>query len=186
MQTIEDIIVELAAKGTNAAYVGRLCPMQLGHQMLADIMRRAFPDRNLIALGSCNHAPSMRHVFHYGDRSDFVLAVYPDARIVPLPDFDGRNDLWFLAFDHLLRAAGFDPRETVFIGGSREDTEFYEGTGRRTLLVNRYAGITKNVSGSEVRDALIERRSLVGMLDERIIPLVTERFVERWSELRRM
>ncbi len=179
----EEIIEKLRALGAFAVFVGRMNPMHLGHQFQIDMLIKAFRERHLLALGSCNKSVSIRHLFNYKDRSDFVRLVHPGTRIAPLPDFDN-NELWFAALDDLIRASGGDPADVVFIGGSDEDVEFYGGTGRKVFILNRYAGITKNVSGAEVRDALMEKRELDGLLDPRIIPLVRERFALRWAEVR--
>ncbi len=184
MRSIEEIASELAKTGDQGMYVGRLCPIQLGHQRLIEALTLAFPKRHLVALGSAGKPISYRHLFNYADRAEFVRAVFPRARVVPLPDFE-EDAVWFRALDHLIEASGGDPVRTVFIGGCEEEMEYFARYGRKTHIVNRFAGDTPSVSGTEVRDALIGGRSLDGMLDARIVPLVAERFTLRWAELRR-
>ena len=178
-----EIIKDIRAMGKFGVFVGRINPMHLGHQVQIDLLIKAFEKQHLVMLGSCNKPISIRHLFQHEDRSEFVHAVHPAARIVPLPDFDD-NQSWFTALDHLIQASGGDPKETVFFGGCEEDVLFYNGTGRKVYIVNRFEGMTKNVSGTEIRDALIEKRSLEGLLDPQIIPLVQERFAVRWDQVR--
>ena len=168
---------------TFGVYVGRLCPMHAGHQTLIESLIEVFPENHAVLIGSCNKPISIRHLFSYADRGDFVKAVFPNARIAPLPDFE-TDASWFRALDDLLSVMGVNPMQAIYIGGSKEDVEFYYDNGRSVHIINRYNGPTTKVSGSEVRDAMIEKRSLYGLLDPKIIPLVQERFATRWSEVR--
>lgn len=175
-------------KGAGAAagvYVGRFSPMHLGHQAMIASLIDAYGDRHVVFIGSCNRPTSFRHLFTYEDRKDFIRAVFPNANIAPLPDF-GDDRQWFGAMDDMLRLSGIDPAEAAYLGGSREDVEFYYENGRQAHIVNRYGGTTPNVSASEIRDALVERREgvLETFLDPRVAPLVKERFELRWKELR--
>lgn len=177
------MVTDMRALGDNGAYIGRLCPPHLGHLYLADLLLEAFPDKHMIGIGSCNEKLSFKHLFNYGDKRDVLRLLYPTATILPVPDF-GNDELWFAALDDQLRAMGRNPQETVFVGGCEEEVEFYYNAGRKVFIVNRYGGLTTKVSGTEVRDALIERRSLDGMLHPSTIPLVQERFALRWEEFR--
>lgn len=173
-----------AKAGDCGVYVGRLNPMHLGHQALIDSLIQTFGQNHLLLIGSCNKPISIRHLFNYADRCDIVRAVFPDIRIAPLPDFEGSDALWFRALDDILQLAGIDPANALYIGGSREDVEFYGLFGRRVEIVNRFDGKTVNVSGSEIRDALIEHRPLEAMLDRRVIPIIQKRFAIRWQEVK--
>ena len=172
----------LRSQGESGAYVGRQAPMHLGHQAQNEILTTAFPKRHAIFVGSCAHEISIRHLFSFADRARFIKTVFPDARVVPLPDFE-RDDDWFHAIETLLELFGIDPKRTVFIGGCDEDVRFYNGRGYKVQIINRFDGTTTDVSGTKVRDSLIHGRSLDGMLDTRIIPLVEETFRKRWAEV---
>jgi nicotinic acid mononucleotide adenylyltransferase len=165
-------------------FVGRVNPMHLGHQAIIGGLIETFGERHLVLIGSCNKPLSIRHLFPYHDRADFVRAAYPQARVAPLPDFENDDAAWFRALDDLLRLGGIDPAKAVYVGGSREDVEFYYEHGRRTQIVNRYGGATVNVSGSQIRDALIEKRPLDGLLDTRVGELVHARFPALWQAVR--
>ena len=181
-------IAERITAGRGAAtfgvFVGRLCPMHLGHQAVIDGLVQAFGQKHVVLIGSCNHAISIRHLFSYGDRAEFVRSVFPDARVAPLPDFEDGNENWFRALDDTIALAGADPAQTVFVGGCREDVEFFYENGRQVHIVSRYGGDTVNISASEIRDALITGRPTAGMLDDRVAALVTSRFPARWATVR--
>ncbi len=179
---VAPFIKMLQEEAEGGAYVGRLAPMHLGHQVQTEILTTAFPNKHLLLAGSCSHAISIRHLFTYSDRVKFIKVIFPGARIAPLADFESDDD-WFHAMDSLLELAGMDPSRTVFIGGSEEDVSFYHGRGRKVKILNRFDGITVDVSGSKVRDSLIQGRPLDGMVDPRIIPLVQETFRQRWAEV---
>lgn len=173
-------IETLQAEGESGAYLGRLNPMHLGHQALTEVLTTAFPKKHLLMVGSCSHAISIRHLFKFSDRRRFINEVFPDARVAPLSDFE-TDDEWFHAIDTLLELAGLDPQKTVFIGGCEEDVHFFEHR-YKVKIINRFDGTTTNVSGTEIRDSLIHGRSLDGLLDPRIIPVVQETFRLRWAE----
>ena len=181
--SFQQMVTDVRALGDNGAYIGRLCPPHLGHLYLADLLLEAFPNTHMIGVGSCNEKVSFKHLFNYGDKRDVLRLLYPNATILPIPDF-GNDALWFAAIDDQISAMGRNPKETVFIGGCEEEVEFYYKAGRKVFIVNRFGGLTTKVSGTEVRDALIEGRPLDGMLHPSTIPLVKERFVLRWEELR--
>jgi nicotinic acid mononucleotide adenylyltransferase len=174
------------AKETGAkfgVYVGRLCPVHPGHQSLIQCLIEAFPQKHVVFVGSCNHPLSIRNLFNYLDRTSFLKVLFPSVKVAPLPDFED-DATWFAALDDMLESFGTDPQKTVYIGGSAEDVEFYYRHDRPVHIINRFDGTTQNISASEIRDALIEKRSLEGLLDDRIIPMVQRQFALRWSEMR--
>ncbi|MDQ7814683.1 MAG: adenylyltransferase/cytidyltransferase family protein [Patescibacteria group bacterium] len=166
------------------ALVGRFSPMHLGHQRLIEQLIATFGERHLILVGSCNHAVSFRHLFTYNDRCEFIRAVYPQAHLVGLPDFD-ENAEWFNQLDDTLALANANPSMVTYVGGCQEDVEFFIESGRRVHILNRFSGETPHISATEVRDALIEHRPIDGLIDLRIVGLVKERFDLRWSALRK-
>lgn len=167
-------------------YVGRFCPMHVGHQAMIGGMVKAFPENHIVMIGSCNEPMSMRNLFSYGDRHDFIAEKFPSCRVVGIPDF-GDDSSWFKYLDDLIALAGGNPETTAFIGGCREDVEWYYRTNRQVHIVNRFSGTTTNVSGTEIRDHLISRNRerLIELIDPQIIDIVQERFDLRWDEFRR-
>lgn len=167
------------------AYVGRFSPMHLGHQLMIQKLLDTFGERHVVLVGSCSHAVSFRHLFTYNDRCEFIRAVFPQIRLVGLPDFEEDSD-WFNQLDDTLLFAKVDPVRVTYIGGCQEDVEFFiEKRRRRVKIFNRFNGETPKISSTEVRDALIERRSIDGLVDPRIAELIKRRFETRWADLRK-
>lgn len=183
---MKEIIEQIKGKAPFVVYVGRFNPIHLGHQPMIESIVEAYPRNHLVFIGSCSNSISFRHLFNYMDREDFIKTVCPETRIAPLPDFDD-DTTWFRALDSIIKLAGGNPHETVYLGGSKEDVEFYGLYNRNVHIVNRYSGPTEHIAASEVRDALIERRwdDVQKMLDPRIFNLVKERFALRREELRK-
>jgi len=165
-------------------YVGRFSPLHLGHQVLIDKLVETYGERHLILIGSCNHGVSFRHLFTYMDRCEFICTMYPRARLLGLPDFDD-NEQWFRQINDTLALQYVFPDRATFFGGCREDVDLFIDKGRNVEIVNRFAGASPKISATEVRDALIERRSIEGLVDPRIVNLVKERFNLRWTALRK-
>ena len=174
-----------AAMRRFGVYVGRLSPMHLGHQAQIDGLLRDFGDDHLVLIGSCNKAISFRHLFSYQDRAAIVHAVYPGLRLGPLADFED-DPCWFRALDDILQLAGINPAAATFVGGCQEDISFFIDAGREVKILNRFGGETPKVSATEVRDALIERRSIDGMVDPRVHDLIRTTFDKRWAALSKL
>lgn len=164
-----------------AACVGRYAPLHIGHQVMFDYGFRVYPGRQLTILGSRDAPQSLRHLFSYEDRSEFIRGVYPQARIVGIPDYP-TDDAWFDRLDEELEREGIDPARVTFLGGCKEDISFFLERNRRVKIFNRFNGETPKISATEVRDALVSGRSLEGLVAPQIQKLVRTRFAQRWEE----
>ncbi len=177
-----ELVEELSKKGTFGVLISRLCPMTLGHQKLIELLMQAFGDDYIVFLGSSNNKISMPDFFSHKERSTFAKIVFPNLRIIGLPDY-GNNEEWFGALEEYLAVAGAQGREVVFVAGSFEDVEWFHQTGRNVFTIDRYSGEhTPRISGSQVRSALIERQTLEGLLDQRLIVPVQTLFDAKWPD----
>ncbi len=164
------------------AAVARCCPIQLGHervfQEMIDLCEHCF-----VFLGSANAPWSLPLFFNYHERRELIRLVFPKLHVVPLPDFPNDNPSWLDAIDDILLVAGMNPAETTFFGGSDEDVLVLSEDGhRRTHIVNRFDGSTPVISASQVRDALIHKRALDGMLNPCIMDEVLRIWTEKWPK----
>ncbi len=166
------------------AFIGRFSPMHLGHEAQIRRMLEEFGGNHLLLVGSCSHDISFRHMFTLRDRMEFIRRVFPDAKLVGLPDFESDDD-WFLQLDNMLALTGTDPNTVLFAGGCTEDVSFFLERGRPVHILNRFNGETPKVSATEVRDALIERRPIAGLVSDVLVEPITKRFDERWATLRK-
>jgi nicotinic acid mononucleotide adenylyltransferase len=170
----------------HGVFVGRLCPIHLGHERVIQAMLdQCGVEKSLVLIGSSNTPMSLRHFFSYKDRSAFLAQLFPNVRVMGLPDFPGDDDQWTLALDHMLAGAGMEPTKVTFFGGCDEDLRFF-ADNRLTVEVNRFDGSSPKISATEVRDALIHERPLEGLLNPAIIKPVEELFRERWERFKRM
>ncbi len=169
----------------HGVFVGRFCPMHLGHEA---IIRKMLDESEnpVIVIGSSNNSPSMRHFFSYEERRSVIKKVFPEIPIVGLPDYS--NDAaWLVALDDILRVTGADPATSVtFFGGCEEDVRFFFEAGRACLLTNRFDGSTPKISATEVRDALIHDRSLENLLNPAVAGDVKALFTEKWEQFKKM
>jgi nicotinamide mononucleotide adenylyltransferase len=142
-------------------------------------------DKSLVVIGSSNAPMSLRHFFSYRERREFLKTVFPQLRIVGIPDFWNDKE-WMLALDDVLAVAGFDPLKTVFFGGCEEDVRFFIEAGREVSLMNRFDGSTPRISATEVRDALIHERELSNLVNPAIAEAVRKSFFGKWETFKRM
>jgi hypothetical protein len=140
----------------------------------------------MVLVGSCNQPISYRNLFDYKSRVRFITEIFPALPLAPLPDFSD-NETWLGVIDQLIRLAKWGPENAVFVGGCKEDIEVLEDSGRETIIINRFGGMTCNVSGTEIRDHLItgNKEKLADFVDHRIIPDVMDTFKIQWDKLRR-
>lgn len=164
-----------------AVYVGRFNPLHLGHTQVINSMRNEFPD-NMVVIGSCNSPMSIPNLFDYTQRRHLITTLFPTQRVVGMPDY-GSDDVWLSHFNDMLRLVLKPEQEVTCFGGSYEDMAFYKDI-YNTKILNRYSGNTPKISATEVRDALIESRSLDSYVDKRIQDDVRSMFQHNWRLLR--
>ncbi len=167
---------------TWGATMGRYCPLQIGHEIVIQTMQKMC-EHSFVFLGSANAPWSLPLFFDYRERTRFLRTLFPDIKIVPLPDFPGDNEAWLQAVKDILAAVSFPIDETVFFGGSDEDVIVLTENGHmKTHIVNRFDGSTPIISASQVRDALIHGRSLDGMINPQIQAAVQGVWSSKWPE----
>ncbi len=168
------------------AYIGRFNPLHLGHAaIVGEMLAQCGAEDSILIIGSSNAPFSLRHFFSYDERKKFIRAVYPDIRIVGLPDYPSDAE-WLSALDDILAAAGMKPSEVTFFGGCEEDIRFFMDDGRACSLMNRFDGTTPKVSATEVRDALIHDRPLEGLVHPSVAADMRELFKEKWERFKKI
>ena len=156
--------------------------MHLGHQCVYEEMV-AHCDQSITFIGSANAKWSVPLFFNYRERREFFITLFPEARILPLPDFAWSNELWLYTIRSMLTTIGFPPEETVFFGGCNEDVMVLAEEGRfKTHILNRFDGSTPKTSATAVRDALLNGRSLDGMVDPLIQKLIQDIWDKKWKK----
>jgi bifunctional NMN adenylyltransferase/nudix hydrolase len=169
------------------AYVGRFNPIHLAHKhVLAEMLHQHGPQNSLLIIGSANTPWSLRHFFSYDERRGFIKKMFPDVRIVGIPDFPNSDLIWLQALDDMLHAAGIDPEEVTFYGGCEEDMRVFVENGRHYTIFNRFDGTTPKISATEVRDALMFDRALDELVDPSIADDLSKLFKEKWEKFKKL
>jgi nicotinamide mononucleotide adenylyltransferase len=151
------------------------------------MVRECGAENSLIVIGSTNNPFSMRHFFSYSERKNLIRRLYPTLKVVGHPDYFS-DEAWLEALDDILSAMEISPAECVYYGGSTEDVRFFIEAGRNCKITSRFAPKQKNISATEVRDALLhgDNRYLKESLDPRVIDEIKERFTTKWAEFKRI
>lgn len=167
-------------------FVGRVCPTHLGHEkVIGEMIAECGINNCMAVIGSSNSPISIRNLFSYEERRGFLKMIFPELKVVGLPDYLTDQE-WFIALDDILTVWGINPDEVIFFGGCEEDIHFFFEFNRKCKIVNRFDGSSPKISATEVRDGLIEKRSLIGLLSESIIAEVQNTFLVKWDKLRKM
>lgn len=172
-------------KKNNGIFVGRLCPVHLGHEMVIRKMKEDVGENCLVIIGSSNNPISLRHFFSYEERRELLRGIFPDIKSVGIPDYSTDGE-WLAHLDDILNVADFDPQNTFFYGGCEEDIRWFVEKGRKCRIVNRFDGTTPKISATEVRDALIHRRDLINLLSPTIAEKVVKTFQQKWEIFKKM
>ena len=166
-------------------FVGRFCPLHAGHEIVIHKLIEQYGVNNsLVIIGSSNHPLTIKYFFTYAERRSFIKTVFPSVRLVGLPDYPTDAE-WMDALDDLVILAGSDPKTVEFFGGCREEVEFFTEAKRKVKIYNRFDGTTIDVSATKVRDTLIERRPLDGMVNPAIQADITRIFEVKWEMFKR-
>jgi len=167
-----------------AVFVGRMCPIHVGHQSTIDQMIKDVGEENsLIILGSVGQKITFRVLFTYFQRKEWIRKIYNyNIRIVGVPDFPNDDISWKeMVFDQIYSAFGHlnDKFEIVFYGGSIKDVEIFHDVGARTKIVDR----TKvPVSATVIRDLMLRGVDVTDFLHEKIHGDVVKKFAKIMEE----
>ncbi|MBI4118216.1 MAG: hypothetical protein HY455_01605 [Parcubacteria group bacterium] len=163
-------------------FVGRISPLHHGHAQAIEAMLQDFGHEcSTIVIGSTNAPIAEKTPFTFDERKSFCEAIFPEVRVLGLPDFHN-NEAWLAALDRLLEEQGIDPSSTVFYGGSGPDIAFFEADGRSVEIVDRYGDSSLSISATDIRQFL--RRKEYEKLDGRVDPRIREQVIELFEKRR--
>lgn len=166
-------------------FVGRMCPVHKGHMRMIDSLIQQYGyDDSLVFIGSSTAKISYRILFSYEDRRRWLKQLYPQLKIMGLPDAPESDKTWFAMLDDYINCAFPGEKEILFIGGSQEDVEFYYNYGRSVHIVNRDEF---KCSGTNVRQLLLMEEDISKFVDSRIVEDVQNTFrkqIKKLDELR--
>lgn len=165
---------------TEGVFIGRLNPMTIGHESVIHTMIERHGRKNcVVALGSVNTPCDLtNNLFSFSKRVQYVRTIFPDVRIVGLPDF-GRDEDWLLNLSLTLDCLGKNPvHDCVFYTGSVGEytASLLSKQGFTLCVQNRFAGRGAGISATQVRNAL--RTKDYAALDGLINPLILDDIIK--------
>ncbi len=178
--------MEHTSKKGHGVYIGRFNPVHKGHlRVIETMLGRHGHENSLLIIGSSNAPFSLRHFFSYNERRNFIKKIFPEIKVVGLPDYNNDAE-WLAALDDILNAAGIDPKKVTFFGGCQEDIRFFLDDGRMCEILNRFDGTGVKVSATEVRDALIFDRPLSDLVHPHTHEDIKATFKEKWEKFKKI
>ena len=163
-------------------YAGRFCPIHIGHMRIINSLINLYgPDNSLVFIGSCNAPISWRVLFTYADRRRWIKRLYPNLKVMGIPDVPGNDSVWLQLIDDAIDCAfPYDSQNRIFFGGSQEDIEFFYESGRQIRIIDRDA---VPVSATNVRQLLLMEEDITKFVDPRIANEVQDVFRKRLKML---
>lgn len=145
--------------------------------MTIDAMIKKFGIGNSIIMIGSSNSYTERTPYSFNERKKMIKTVYPDIKVVPIPDmqpylpkFDGTtNDLWLNQIKKIEESMKV---KFIFVGGSSKDLEVLALKFDTRVLIER-KGRGHDISATAVRAALekSDKLTLEKTLDPRILPL---------------
>ena len=171
--------------------IGRLNPIHLWHENIISSNQEWFKWRYLQVLGSSNAQFSLRNYFSYCERRGFFKNIFPEIPVVWIPDYASDKE-WLTALDDLLMSHFWlksteEVKEKItFVWWCEEDVSFFIEDCRNVKIINRFDWTTPKISATEVRDALIQSRSLEWLVNPKIIDEVKTLFHKKWENFKKI
>ncbi len=123
-------------------YLGRFSPFHLGHQKVLSQMVERFGNENVLVLIGSSTSRNQRTPYTFDQRQQMINAVFPNVKILPLPDTEpglvffreDTNSLWLKEIKSLEKQLGC---EFVFVGGSKEDLRILSQEFETVVVIER-------------------------------------------------
>lgn len=165
-------------------YVGRFNPIHMGHQRTIDKMLFNHTlQHSLLFIGSANATLSLRNLFSYRERKEFIQTIYPELKIIPLADQDSDED-WFESLIDMVEVAfPFFYQIHLYCGDLVDIANFPHDDKITIQIVDRYK--EQVYSATEVRESIMNdnMKALRNLVDHRIVFNVYSRGRARLHEL---
>lgn len=162
-------------------FIGRMCPIHKGHmKIIQQMIDDNGIDNCLALLGSAASHLKLRVMFNYADRRRWVKRLFPDLRIMGIPDFPDSDVVWMGMVDDAVNAVFPNATNITFYGGSTEDVEFFYEAGKQVKIIDRNQ---LKVSASMIRLLLLQDESIEKWVDNRIRSEVEDLFRKRVKQI---
>lgn len=164
-------------------FLGRFCPLHLGHmKIIQKMIDNHGLDNCMVLIGSCNSF-SISVPFSYSDRRRWILRLFKGLKVIGIPDVSSDNE-WLTLLDDYIRVGFGKEVEPVFYGGSIKDVEFYYTHGNKKVeIVDRHE---LELSATNVRRLMLLGEKIDSVVDPRIAKEVVEIFNGSVKKLERV
>jgi len=165
--------------GINGIFLGRMCPLHIGHDAVIDVMEEVCGHQNCLSLlGSSNAPVTIRNIFNNKERRMFFEKVHPNIELIDLPDYYDGNE-WLHHLDMLIEESSLNKNnDNIFFGGCEQDVDFFLHANRDVRIINRFNGTTPRVSGTQIRDCLLTGRPI----DQYVNPLIVQDIIDSFKQ----
>ena len=182
--------------------IGRFNPVHQSHEMLINKLLEFFPNNHLVMIGSSNNQISFRNLFNYSQRKEMLRMLYPNLRLINLPDYRDSDEIWMemvldtieTVFDGKVHHPAVwtdkgDGKEKVgnieptFFFGSYEDSLLFRNRRFECRILNRYEE-GKGLSASAIRDRLVNNKQIDDLVNENLIECIKKHFDMNWEKLK--
>lgn len=138
--------------------LGKFGPLHNGHiNNILEMIKKYGADNSLIIIGSSNEEISLRNFFTYSERREIIKTVFPNIKIIGLPDYWRLgNDEWYIACKDLLDSVAPN-RKRVFFTGSVEDGRWFNKINNSEVILSNNRFID-NISSTKIRDILLRQK----------------------------
>ena len=161
--------------------IWRFNPIHIGHERLINKMLDNHGyQKSLLIIWSSNTKNSLRHFFKYTERKKFILDLFPDLKIVGLPDYENDYE-WLIALKDIIKISFSNISNVTFYGWSSNDI-YYLDNGFDVEIVDRFETGFKKISSTKVRDLLIKNQKLDSFVNQKIIKPIEDLFWKKWKK----
>jgi len=150
--------------------------------MLIDKLIGMFGNENCLIIIGSSTSFNKRTPFTYAARKKMIKILYPEIKIVGLPDTNPDNErynpekmnIWIGMVKKLERAS---QSKFAFYSGSDGDIEYLKGSFPVRILVNRLKE-GKRISASAIRNSLEKgkKKEIAKLIDAKILDIAVEQF----------
>lgn len=165
-------------------YVGRFNPLHNGHIVIINQMIDTHGiDNCIVFIGSCTESKTLLNIFSYQERRAMLKSVFPNIKVVGIPDFPNNTPAWFSYMSDIVSlktSVPLNKSNYIFWGGSHSDIFYAIDAGYNHKVCNRYESELK-LSSSEIKNRLILKESIDDYVHSDTIHLIQDSFSKFWD-----
>ncbi len=164
-------------KNKFGVFIGRFCPLHLGHQYIIEHGTKKHGTNNfLLIIGSKNVEVDSINIFGFEKRKNFIKKLYPNINIIGLNDYPNDNEWQEKLENKIFKFFNINNfQDVVFYTWSYNDVKFFEKLSLNIKVFDRFSWPTKNISGTQIRYKINKWEKLDKLVNEKIIKLIKKK-----------